>query len=201
MGILVWKLLSFSVALYLSWCCRPFQGWSTGKEGGRDGETYFTFTLVDPGRCLTMLLCLVGSCLDFSVAPVQSPPCLRLAGSWQALWSYPSLAQISWQSAFLRLALLKSHWPSQWSSWIKIKTALSLVSLSFGPHRNTHQFFTLINSGSGDRLQNNYYFFAAKATGWYLLPSRFSGICPPVHCVCHSSNKLSIWFSGSSFLF
>lgn len=144
------------------------------REGGRGRETYFTVALVDPGRCLTMPLCPVGACLDFICV---TAPCLRLAGSWQALWSYPSLAQIRRQSAFLRLALLESHWPSQRSSWIEIKTALSLVSLSLGPHqvhRSTHPFFTLISSGSGDRLQNNY-FFAAKAAGCFLLPSRFPG--------------------------
>lgn len=32
-------------------------------------------------------------------------------------------------------------------------------------------------------------------------PLDFLGRCRPVHCVCHSSNNFSVWFSGGSFLF
>lgn len=80
------------------------------------------------------------------------------------------------QPAPLRFALVESHWPPKWSSWTVMKTALVLGSLPFGPHqvhRNTHSFFTLISSGTGDRFRNNY-FFAAKAAGWFLLLSRCS---------------------------
>lgn len=51
------------------------------REGGRGGETYFTVTLVDPGRRLTMLLCPVGACLDFTCVTLLSEACRFLAGT------------------------------------------------------------------------------------------------------------------------
>lgn len=139
MGILVRKLLSFSVTLSLSWCCIYSR---VAAQGRRERERHtlqsHLLTQVDASQCFFVLWVLVLISQWHLCDPSLSEAGRFLAGTLVLPLFSPDFQAICLSktcSVGVPLVFL-------WSSWIE--TALSLDSLSLGPHqvhRSTHPLF------------------------------------------------------------